>query len=229
MTALPPPPSTSTPDPAALRAQRLEQLARRRAASAPDPTTSSERAALDERLARLSRTGSTADDAGRAGRPPRRRHPARGARFAALGISLASTGGLATLFALTGSGSGTALSASGIVTASAASTDAAGATATNTVVDGAVFHNKWGNVQVRATFAPDGALVDVAALQTPNDRGKSIRINDAAVPRLNVEALQAQSAQVDTVSGATYTSNDYRRSLQSAIDAARAAGVTIVA
>ena len=47
-------------------------------------------------------------------------------------------------------------------------------------------------------------------------------------PQFNSEALTAQSADVDTVSGATYTSNDYRRSLQSAIDAANAAGITTI-
>ena len=98
-----------------------------------------------------------------------------------------------------------------------------------TVVDGAVFVNKWGAVQVEATFAPDGSLTAVAALQTPNDRSKSVRINDDAVPRLTSEALTAQAASVHTVSGATYTSDGYRQSLQSAIDAARAAGVTAIA
>jgi len=53
--------------------------------------------------------------------------------------------------------------------------------------------------------------------------------NDRAVPQLNSEALTSQTAQVDTVSGATYTSTDYRNSLQSAIDAARAAGLTAIA
>ena len=101
--------------------------------------------------------------------------------------------------------------------------------ARSTVVDGAVFRNKWGPVQVEATFAPDGTLTDVAALRTPNDRGQSVRINDYAVPRLTSEALSAQSASVDTVSGATYTSDGYRQSLQSAIDLARQAGVTALA
>ncbi len=101
--------------------------------------------------------------------------------------------------------------------------------ATNTVVDGATFSNKWGNVQVEVTFAPDGSLVDVVALQTPDNRDKSIEINNYAVPRLTSEVLQAQSADVHTVSGATYTSVDYRNSLQSAIDAARAAGITAIA
>ena len=45
-----------------------------------------------------------------------------------------------------------------------------------------------------------------------------------AAPTLRREALAAQSAKIDTVSGATYTSEGYRQSLQAAIDAAHAAG-----
>lgn len=97
------------------------------------------------------------------------------------------------------------------------------------MVDGAVYSNRWGDVQVEATFDASGALVEVVALQTPDDHDKSIRINDRAVPELTAEALAAQSASIDSISGATYTSNDYARSLQSAIDAARAAGVTTIA
>jgi uncharacterized protein with FMN-binding domain len=94
------------------------------------------------------------------------------------------------------------------------------------VVDGAVYRNRWGNVQVEVTFDARGALAAVDAIQTPDDRSKSVWINDQAVPRLDAEALQLQSADVHTVSGATYTSTDYRRSLQSAIDAARDAQLT---
>ncbi len=93
-------------------------------------------------------------------------------------------------------------------------------------MQGDVFRNRFGNVQVQAAFAPDGSLSDVRVLQAPTGNGTSNRINRIAVPRLNSEALTAQTSQVDTVSGATYTSRDYERSLQSAIDAARAAGVT---
>ena len=96
-------------------------------------------------------------------------------------------------------------------------------------VNGQTFINKWGPVQVQATFASDGSLVAVDAIQTPFADGKSVRINDVAIPRLNSEALTAQSAQVDTISGATYTSTGYRQSLQSAIDIAVANGVTTVA
>lgn len=75
------------------------------------------------------------------------------------------------------------------------------------------------------SFATDGTIVDVQAIATPTRDNKSVRINDAAVLRLNSAALTAQSASVDTVSGATYTSTDYRKSLQSAINAAHAAGI----
>lgn len=163
-------------------------------------------------------------------------------------MSLATTAGLAGVFA-TMSAPASAESAAVIVSGGGAAVtrpatqidlpvpsppDMVGATVTRQdaqpiVVDGAVFRNKWGPVQVEATFAPDGTLVDVAALQTPDSRGRSVRINDAAVPRLTKQALTAQSAAVDTVSGATYTSDSYRQSLQSAIDVARDAGVTTLA
>lgn len=97
------------------------------------------------------------------------------------------------------------------------------------VVNGEAFTNKWGPVQVQATFAADGTLTSVDTLQTPTRDGKSIRINNSAVPRLNSGALTAQNANVDTVSGATYTSNGYRQSLQSAIDIAVASGIPAAA
>ena len=68
-----------------------------------------------------------------------------------------------------------------------------------------------------------GKLTDVVALQTPNDRQKSVSINAAAVPTLRTEALTAQSASIHTVSGATYTSDGYKQSLQSALDQATTA------
>jgi len=111
----------------------------------------------------------------------------------------------------------------------APTTAPAAAAASPTVVDGADYSNRWGDVQIEATFDANGALVNVIALQTPHDRSRSIEINNYAVPQLTSEALAAQSASIDSISGATYTSNDYIRSLQSAIDAARAAGVTSIA
>ena len=97
-----------------------------------------------------------------------------------------------------------------------------------TVVNGASFSNRYGDVQVQATFAADGSLANVDVLQVPYRDGKSVSINNYAVPRLNSEALTAQSANVHTVSGATYTTIGYEQSLQSAIDAARANGITTI-
>ncbi len=89
--------------------------------------------------------------------------------------------------------------------------------------DGAVVQTRYGPVQVQAQVA-GGVLVDVAVEAYPNDDSKSVRINQRALPVLRSEALTVHSAAVHTVSGATYTSEGYARSLQSALDAARAAG-----
>jgi uncharacterized protein with FMN-binding domain len=78
---------------------------------------------------------------------------------------------------------------------------------------------RYGPVQVRITVA-GGRITDAQAVEYPRESGRDVRINSAAVPELNQETLQAQSAQIDTVSGATYTSEGYQQSLQSAIDAA---------
>lgn len=93
------------------------------------------------------------------------------------------------------------------------------------VVNGNSFSNKYGNVQVQATFAADGTITDVTTLEVPFRDGESVDINRVAVPRLNSAALNAQTANVDTVSGATYTSIGYKKSLQSAIDTAVANGI----
>jgi uncharacterized protein with FMN-binding domain len=78
---------------------------------------------------------------------------------------------------------------------------------------------RWGPVQVRITLK-DGRLTDVTAVSCPQDNPRDRQINSYALPQLTREALTAQSADIDTVSGATYTSDGYRRSLQSALDSA---------
>ncbi len=65
-----------------------------------------------------------------------------------------------------------------------------------------------------------GRLVDVQAPQLPSDRARSRPSASDAGPQLRDEALQAQSANIDTLSGATYTSEGYAQSLQSALDRA---------
>jgi uncharacterized protein with FMN-binding domain len=79
--------------------------------------------------------------------------------------------------------------------------------------------NQFGDVQVQVTFA-GGRITDVKALQLPFDRRRSAEISQYVEPYLRSEALQAQSAQIDLISGATYTSMSYAESLQSAIDKA---------
>lgn len=94
--------------------------------------------------------------------------------------------------------------------------------------NGAVIATRYGPVQVQAQIS-NGVLADVAVVAYPNGDADSVDINRAALPRLRSAALSAQSAKIDTVSGATYTSDGYRKSLQSAIDQARAAGVSTLA
>jgi uncharacterized protein with FMN-binding domain len=74
----------------------------------------------------------------------------------------------------------------------------------------------YGIVQVRANIQ-HGRLASVEVLQYPADRRTSRRINDEALPILESEAISAQSARVDIVSGATLTSKAYLRSLNSAL------------
>lgn len=78
----------------------------------------------------------------------------------------------------------------------------------------------YGNVQVRATVS-GGKLADVQFIQYPNDRNTSRYINSQAMPLLRSEAIQAQSANVDGVSGASDTSAGFRESLAAALSKAR--------
>ena len=76
-----------------------------------------------------------------------------------------------------------------------------------------------GIVQVQATIT-DGRIVDVTALSLPHDNPHSWGGSTAAAMKLRSEVLSKQSANVDIVSGATYTSHGYISSLQAALDAA---------
>ena len=91
-----------------------------------------------------------------------------------------------------------------------------------TTVDSPVFTASHGNetfgpVQVRLTFQGH-RIVDAVALQTPNHAAKSRQINARAAPILRQEVLDAQSAQIDTVSGATATSEAYAQCVQAILD-----------
>ncbi|MFN8471040.1 MAG: FMN-binding protein [Anaerolineae bacterium] len=78
----------------------------------------------------------------------------------------------------------------------------------------------WGQVQVRAVVQ-NGQITNVDVLDYPADRRTSQRINSYAIPYLQQETIQAQSARVNMVSGATLTSKAYIQSLQAALDNAR--------
>jgi uncharacterized protein with FMN-binding domain len=86
-------------------------------------------------------------------------------------------------------------------------------------VTGPVMDMRFGPVQVQVTIA-GGRITDVTALELPTG-GRSGRISSFVEPRLRSEVLTAQSANIDIVSGATYTSSAYAASLQSALDQAR--------
>ncbi|MFD8865366.1 FMN-binding protein [Streptomyces sp. NPDC059590] len=99
---------------------------------------------------------------------------------------------------------------------SAAHTTPAGPTGTYT---GSTINTRYGPVQLAVTFSK-GKITAVKAIQTPSGDGRSQQIASYAVPQLTSETLSAQSAQIDAVSGATYTSEGYVQSLQSALDKA---------
>lgn len=124
--------------------------------------------------------------------------------------STGSTGSTGTSGSSGSGGSGGANGPAGGV----GSTNAAGTHA----VTGPTIETRFGPVQVSVTL--DGArLVDVSALQLPSG-GRSSMISGYVEPILRSEALQAQSANIDGISGATYTSQAYERSLQAALDSA---------
>lgn len=79
---------------------------------------------------------------------------------------------------------------------------------------------RFGDVQLKV-IVKGGRIVDVQTPQMPFDRPRSQEISQAAAPLLHDEVLQAQSAQIDSLSGATFTSDAYVQSLQSALDQAR--------
>ncbi|MFE9451373.1 FMN-binding protein [Streptomyces sp. NPDC006739] len=102
---------------------------------------------------------------------------------------------------------------------SSSSSPTAGSTPGTRTATGDTVQTRWGPVQVRITVK-GGKLTEVTAVSYPNENPRDQEINSYALPQLRREALAAQSAEIDTVSGATYTSDGYRQSLQSALDSA---------
>lgn len=99
---------------------------------------------------------------------------------------------------------------------------ATGSTKVRVTATGPVVGTRYGPVQVKITL-DGGRLTQADAVQLPDGDARSQQISDYSGPRLNDAAIQAQDANFDAVSGASYTSEGYRRSLQAALDMARAA------
>ena len=81
---------------------------------------------------------------------------------------------------------------------------------------GEMVKTQYGPVQVRVTLS-GGKITKAEAIQSPSG-GRSTQVSGNAIPKLNQEAVSAGSADIDAVSGATYTSAGYKKSLQSALD-----------
>ncbi|MGV9250360.1 FMN-binding protein [Streptomyces sp. NPDC003697] len=151
----------------------------------------------------------------------RKSHPIRRAVLA----GAATVSGIVLLLSLKPASDPASASAGAAPQQSAAAQESpqGGARAAGTgTVTGSVARTQYGPVQVRLTVA-DGKIVQAEAVQAP-EGGLSGQKTAQAVPKLNAEAVAAQSARIDAVSGATYTSGGYRQSLQSALDRMKAEG-----
>lgn len=122
--------------------------------------------------------------------------------------------------ATAGSGSTTADAATTATAADAATTATATGLTDGTYL-GSATNTRYGPVQVQVTIN-GGVIADVQVPEYPNSNSKDRQINERALPTLMSETTAAQSADIDTVSGATYTSEGYIQSLQSALDQAAA-------
>jgi uncharacterized protein with FMN-binding domain len=122
-------------------------------------------------------------------------------------------------------GAGTASAGAGSGTAApGASTGASGggSAAQGTTVTGAAWPTIYGPVQVRITVS-GGKVTAATATEYPTETPRDSQINAFAIPQLNSETVTAGNAQIDTVSGATYTSQGYIGSLQNALDKVKGA------
>jgi uncharacterized protein with FMN-binding domain len=152
----------------------------------------------------------------------RKSHPIRRAVLA----GAATVSGIVLLLSLkpaSGPASASAAGAAPQQTAAAQDSPQGGSGAQKTgaqTVTGDVAQTQYGNVQVRLTVS-DGKITQAEAVQAPKG-GLSDQKTAMAVPKLNQEAVAAGSANIDAVSGATYTSGGYKKSLQSALDKVKA-------
>ena len=135
------------------------------------------------------------------------------------GSALSGSGTTSAGTAAPQSGTAQSTTPSSSPTPSAGATTKSGSGAKNGTFTGAAENTEYGPVQVEATIS-GGKLTNVTVLQVPDRGGYEDQIVQIALPELKSEALSAQNANIDTVSGATFTSQGYAESLQSALDQA---------
>jgi uncharacterized protein with FMN-binding domain len=140
-------------------------------------------------------------------------HPMRRVLLA----SAATVSGIVLLLSLKPSSDPGAPPAQSVATQGQTGAQAVGNSQTRTLT-GDVEQTQYGPVQVRVTVS-GGKITTAEAVQNPSG-GRSTQISSDAIPKLNKAAVAAGSTDIDTVSGATYTSAGYRKSLQSALDKA---------
>jgi uncharacterized protein with FMN-binding domain len=104
---------------------------------------------------------------------------------------------------------------------SSSSSSASTASSSTKTATGDAVSTRYGPVQLKVTVS-GGKITKVEAIQLPSSDPKSAEISSYAEPQLSQSALTAQSANIDVVSGATYTSDGYKTALQSALDNAGA-------
>ncbi|MEI2278047.1 FMN-binding protein [Paenarthrobacter ilicis] len=117
------------------------------------------------------------------------------------------------------SGSGSTGSGNSGSTGSTGNSGTGTGSTTAATYDGSTVQTRYGSVQVRVTIQA-GKITEITPLQLTDAERKSAQISSRAAPVLRSEVLQAQSATVQTVGGATITSDAYLTSLQAALDAA---------
>lgn len=114
----------------------------------------------------------------------------------------------------TGSASTSSATPSTSPTSSSSSSSAAKSTKT---ITGNSVDTRWGPVQVKITVT-NGKITSATAVDYPENNGRDQQINAVAIPTLEKESIGKSTANIDMVSGATYTSTGYIQSLQSALD-----------
>jgi uncharacterized protein with FMN-binding domain len=117
------------------------------------------------------------------------------------------------------SSSSSSAGSSGSSGSSSSGSSSSGSSSSAKTVSGDTVDTRWGPVQVEITVA-DGTIIKVDVPVYPNNNPKDQEINSYALPTLVQETLDAQSADIHMVSGATVTSDGYLQSLQSALDGA---------